>query len=113
MDALSEHIMVEFLLSSAKRNTMTIGLSDPHGMTSVLIHGSPIQSNIAQSIAYEISKRRLLQHLDDWNLTHMSDWDEIDLILFKKLRETTTAHMVHFITKLMSNTLPTMTILQQ
>ena len=65
LDALEEQSMAAFLIPSAKINTIAIGLSDPHGMPSILIHGSPIHSNISQSIAYEIYKRRLLQHWDD------------------------------------------------
>ena len=84
MDALAEHIMAEFLLSSATRNTIAIGLLDPHGIPSVSIHGAPFHSNIAQSVAYEISKLRLLQHWDNWNLTHTVDWDKIDLSPFKR-----------------------------
>ena len=91
---------------------MAIGLSDPYGMPSISIHGAPIHSNTAQSIVYEISKRRILQHWDNWKLTHTVDWDGIELPLFKLARETTTMHMAHFIMKFMSNTLPTMKILQ-
>ena len=51
--ALAQQIMAAFLLLSAKRNTMAIGISDPHGMPSVSIHGSKIHSNITQSITYK------------------------------------------------------------
>ena len=81
-------------------------------MPSVSIHRAPFHSNISQSIAYEISKRWLLQHWEDRNLTHTADWDKIDVPLFKRSRETTTTHIAHSITKFMSNTLPTMTIKQ-
>ena len=60
LDAPAEHSMAEFLLSSETRNTMVIGHSDPHGVPIVSIHGAPLHSNIAQSIAYEITKYRLL-----------------------------------------------------
>ena len=46
---------LSFLLSSEKINTTEIGLSDPHGIPSVSIHGSPIHSNISQYIAYKIN----------------------------------------------------------
>ena len=51
LDALVEHIMVASLLYPATRNTISIGLSDPHGIPSVSIHGAPDHYNIAQSIA--------------------------------------------------------------
>ena len=112
LGTLAEHIMGAFLLSSEKINTISIGISDPHVITSVSVHRSPVHSNISQYISYEISKLWLLQHWDDRNLTHTAYWDKIDLTLFEKLWETTTVHMKHFITKCMSNTLPNMTILQ-
>ena len=92
---------------------MGIGLLDPHGTPSVFIHEVAIHPNITESITYEISKRRLLQHWDDWNLTNMADWDKIDLIPFKRAQETITIHMAHFIPKCMSNTLPNMTIIHR
>ena len=113
LDEISEHIMAAFILSSATINTITIGLSYPYGIPSISTHGYPFHSNISQSIAYKISKHRILQHWNDQNLTHTSDWEEIDPKLFKQSRETTTAHMEHFIVKCMSNTLPTIIILQQ
>ena len=79
LDALVEHIMAEFLLSSGTRNTMAIGLSDPNIITSVSIHEAPFHSNVAQSIAYEISECWILQYWDDQYLTHTAYWDEIDL----------------------------------
>ena len=60
MDSLAEHIMAAFHLSSATRNTIAIGLSDLHGITSAPIHRAPVHSNIAQYIAYKISKHHLL-----------------------------------------------------
>ena len=75
MDAISEQIISEFLLSSAKINTMAIGILEPHVMPSVLIHGDLIHYNITQSITYEISKLRILQHWDNWNLTHTANWE--------------------------------------
>ena len=42
----------------------------------------------------------------------MVDWYGISLTSFKRARDTTTVHMAHFITKYMSNTLSTMTILK-
>ena len=113
LDALAEHIMTAFLLSSSTRNTIAIGLLDLHGIPSVSIQGDPVHSNIAQYITYEIYKRWILQHYHNQNLTHMEDWDKIDVTSVKQARETTTVHMTHFITKYMSNTLATMTILQQ
>ena len=47
LDTLAEEIMAAFLLSSAAKNTMPIGLSDPHIMPSVSIHRSTVYSNIA------------------------------------------------------------------
>ena len=49
LDALAENIMVAFLLSSATRNTITIGLLDPHRIPSVSIHRSPVHSSIAHT----------------------------------------------------------------
>ena len=46
-------------------------------------------------------------------LTHMIDWEEIDLIPFERSHNRTTIHMSHFIKKIMINTLFTMKILQQ
>ena len=113
LDELSEQIMAVFLISSSKSNTMAVGLLDPHIIPIVSIHGASIHSNIAQSITYDISKRRLLQHWDDPNLTHTIDWDKMDLPSFKQAQETSTSHMAHFIMKCMSNTLPNMTILHR
>ena len=113
MHVLAEYIMAEFLLSSETRNTMAAGLSEPHGMASISIHGSPVHSKITQSIAYENSKFHLLQHWDNRHLTHTEDWDEIYLTLLKQAWEMTTVHMAHFIKKYISNTLPTMPILQR
>ena len=58
---------------------MAIGFLDPYGMSIISIHGATVHSNIAHSIAYKISKRQLLQHWGDWDLTHTADWDGIDL----------------------------------
>ena len=93
LDALAKHIMEGFLLSSATTNTRDIGLLDLHGIPSVPIHGDPVHSNIDQSIEYEISKRWILRHWDDRNLTHTADWDEVDFTSFKRALETTTVHM--------------------
>ena len=113
LDALVEHIMASFLLSSATMNTTAVILSDPYGLPIVVIHRALVNSNITQSIAYEISKLQLLQYWANKNLTHMADWEVIDPKSFKRAQDKTTAHMAHFITKCMSNTLPTMKILQQ
>ena len=43
----------------------------------------------------------------------MEDWEVIYLTSFKRAWYTTTFHMAHFITKFMSNTFPTMTILHR
>ena len=59
----------------------------------------------------QISKCIPLQHWDHQNLTHIEDWNEIDLTSLKRTRNMTTVHMVHFITKFMSNTFSTMIIL--
>ena len=84
LDALAENIMAEFILSSSTTNKMTIGLLDPHGIPSISIHVSLVHFNIANSIVCEISKCQILQLWDDQNLTHLSDWDEIDLTSFKQ-----------------------------
>ena len=89
--------MAVFLLSLVTRNTIAIGLLDLHGMPRVSIQRYPIHPNIPQSMAYEISKHRILQHWNDRKLTHTSDWDEIDLTSLKRAGETTTAHMEHLI----------------
>ena len=83
LDALAEPILASFILLPLTRNTAEIGLLYPQGIPSVSIHGSPLHSNIAQSIAYEIYKLRLLQHWDNRNLTHTADWDKIDLASLK------------------------------
>ena len=61
LSALVEHIMASFLLSPATRNTTAVGLLDPYGLSSVSIHGFTVNYNLAHSIAYKISKHRLLQ----------------------------------------------------
>ena len=94
LDALAEHIMSEFILLPATGNTIAIGLLDPQRIPSVSINGAPVQFHISKSIAYKRSQRRLLEHWDDRNLTHMSDWDKIDLTSFKHARETTTNHNI-------------------
>ena len=91
LDALAEHIMAAFLLSSATIDTITIRLSDLHGIPSISIHRDPVHFNITQSIVNKRSKRWLLQHWDNRNLTHMTDWETIDLTSFKLARETTTS----------------------
>ena len=73
LDALAEHIMAAFLLSSATRNTIAIVLSERHRIQSVSIHGALFHSNIAHYIALEISKRLLIQHWYYCNLTHTAD----------------------------------------
>ena len=113
LDALAEHIMVEFILSPVTRNKIVIGLSYLHGILSASIHKAPIHSKISQSITYEISKLWLLQYWDNLKLTHMADCDIIELTLFKRAQDTTTVHMEHFIKKYMSYTLPTMKVLQR
>ena len=51
LDALVEHIMESFLLSSATKNTIVVGFTNPYGLPSVSICGVPIHSNLAQYIA--------------------------------------------------------------
>ena len=74
LNALAEHIMASFILSSATRSTIAIVILDPHVLTSVSINGASVHFNIAQSVAYEISKLLILQHWYNRNLTHMSNW---------------------------------------
>ena len=112
IDALSEQIMTSFILLSATRNTIVVGFSDTYILSSIYIRGVPVHSNLAQSIAYKISKLRILQYWDNKNLTHMSYWEGIELTSFKQAPDNTTVHMVNFITKGMSNTFSTITILQ-
>ena len=111
VDTQEENIMVTFLLSTAAKNTIALELSNPYRQPSVSIHAVSVHSNPPQSIAYQISKRRLLQYWDDHNLTYMSDWVGIQFTLFKWWCDTTTVHMAHFIKKCMSNTLQTVIIL--
>ena len=44
LDTLEEHIMVDFLLSSAIINTIAIGLSDLHEIPILSIHRDPVHS---------------------------------------------------------------------
>ena len=113
LDALAEQIMMSLQLSSAKNKYNGNRTIRPARNDKLLYTRFPIHSNIAQYITCKISKKRLLQHWDDQNLTHTAGWGEIDLTSFKQAQETTTFHMEHFIMKYMSNTLPTMTIIQQ
>ena len=105
--------MAPFLLRPATRNTIVVGFLDPYGIPTISVQGVPVHSNIFQYIVYEISKLWQLQYWDNWDLTNMTDWEIIDLISFKRARYTTTVHVAQFITKLMSNNLSTMTILQR
>ena len=75
LDALTEHIMDSFLLLPETRNTIAVGFSDTYGLPSVSISGVPVHSILAQSIAYKISKRRILQYWDDRNLNYMANWE--------------------------------------
>ena len=61
-DALSEHIMASLLIYPEIRNTLAVGLSYPYRLPSASITGVPVHSNLAQIIAYEISKLQLLQY---------------------------------------------------
>ena len=113
LDALSEYIMASLLILPAPRTTIAVGFSDPYGLPSVSIRGVPVHSNIAQYIVYKISKHRILQYWVGWKITHMADWEGINLTPFEREWDRTIVHMSHFIMKCMSNTLSTMTILQQ
>ena len=113
LDALAEHIMASFILSPATINTISVGFLDPYGLPSVPILGIPVLYNLTQYIVYKISKLQLLQYWADLNLTHMADWEVIEILPFKQARDTTTVHMAQLITKCMSNTLTTMKIPQQ
>ena len=104
--------MASFLSLSKPRTTILVGFSDYYRLPSVSICGVPVHSNLAQAIVYEISKHRLLHYWADWKLTHMKDWDVIEFSPFEQSRDKTAVHMLHFITKCMSNTLSTMAILQ-
>ena len=61
IDTLAEHIMGSFLLSPATKDTMAIGLSYPYILPNLSICEVLVRSNLAQSIAYKISKRQLPQ----------------------------------------------------
>ena len=113
LDALEEHIMASFILSPSTRNTIAVGFLDPYRLPSVSNLIVPVHSNLSQSIAYEIFKLRLLWWWAYHNLTHISDWEGIDLTSFKQERDTTSFRMAHFVTKFMSSTLPTIKILHQ
>ena len=111
LGALEEHIMASFIVSLATRNTIAVVFLNPYGLQSVSICGVSVHSNITLSIAYEISKLRLLQYWANRNLTHTADWEVIDLTSFKRAQDNTNIRMSHFITKYMSNTLSTMPII--
>ena len=111
LGTLEEHIMTSFIVSPATRNTIAVVFLNPYGLQSVSIRGVSVHSNITLSIAYEISKLRLLQYWANRNLTHTADWEVIDLTSFKRAQDNTNIRMAHFITKYMSNTLSTMPIL--
>ena len=109
---LAEHIMESFLVSQETRNTIAVEFSDTYALPSVSICGVPVHSNLAQYIAYENYKFRMLKYWANRNLTHMADWEVIYLTSFKQARDKTTVHMLHFIKKFMSNNLYTRTVLQ-
>ena len=113
LEPLSKYIMASFLRLPAPRTSLAVGFSYLYGLPSLSIRGVPVHSNLAQSTVYDISKHRLLQYLFDQKLTHMEDWEEIYLSPFEQAWDRTTAHMSHFITKFMRNSLSTMTIIQE
>ena len=113
LDALAEFIIASFLSSLVPRTIISVGFSDHYELPSLSICKVPFHSNIALAIVYKIYKHRLLQYWDDHKLTQMADWEEIDLTPFEQGRKSNTVHMSHFITKCMSKTLSTLTILQQ
>ena len=102
--------MASLLRYLAPRTPLVVGLSDTYGIPNLPIHGFPVHSNLTQSIVYEISKHRLLQCWVDRKITHMLDWDGIDLSPFELAWDRDTFHMSHFVTKCISNTLYTMNI---
>ena len=53
LDELAEHIMASFILWPVTRNTIVVGFSDPYGPPNISIYGSPVHSNIAQSIFFK------------------------------------------------------------
>ena len=79
LDTLEEHIMAFFLLSTSTINTIAVVISYPYGIPSLSIRGVPVHSNLAQFISYKNSKLRILQYWANRNLTHMADWEGIDL----------------------------------
>ena len=105
--------MASLLSLPLPRTTIAIGFSDPSRLPSVSIRGVPVHSNLNRAIVYEISKHEQLQYWADLKLTHMVEWEEIDLAPFERAQERTTVHMSYFITKFISNTLAIMKILQQ
>ena len=113
LHTFSEFIMASFLRSSAPRTTIAVELSYPYMLKSVSICRAPFHSNISQDVFYKISKYQILQYWVDWKLTHVADWEGIDLTPFELARNRTTFHMSHFIKKCMSNTLSTMKIIQR
>ena len=72
-------IIATFLRSPAPITTIPVGFSDPYGLLSLSINGVPVHSNLAQAIVYKISKHWPLQYWVDWKLTHMVDWEGIEL----------------------------------
>ena len=75
--------MASFLSSPAPMTPLAVGFLDPYNIPNASICRVPVHSNLEYSIFYEISKHWLLQYWDDQKLTHMSDWDVIDLTSFE------------------------------
>ena len=112
LDALEEYIIEPLLCLTAPRTPLVLLFSYPYGFPRLSNHRVPVHSNISQSIVYEISKHLLLQKWVDLKFTPMADWEGIELSPFEQVQYGTTVHISNFITKCMSSTLSTMTILQ-
>ena len=74
------------------------------------MHGFLVHYNLSQYIVYKIYKYLILQYWVDQEITHMADWEEIDLSPFEGAQDKTTFHKSHFIKKFISKTLSNMTI---
>ena len=105
--------MASILQSPASKTSLAVGFLYSYGLPSLSICVVPFHSNLSQSMVYEISKDRILKYWSEIKITHTEDWEEIELLPFKRARNRTTVHMSHFINICISNTLSNMTILQQ
>ena len=94
-------------------HTLNIGFNDNHRLPGITICDKPTHSNISHSIIYEIAKTHPLRYWIEKVQTHQSTWEDIDPKCFERERDKFPTHMIHFITKCITNTLTVIKILHR